>query len=156
MENKNKNMWVWGGVVVLAIIIIWAVMARNSSAPTTSTGTDATQGTTDESKIDSTEDVGTSTAAPLSYKQALVTYANARLQLDKTCQASPSNMTFKNGSKIMIDNRSAVARTVKVGSTFSIKAWGFKIVDLSSSTLPATWLVDCGVSQNVATITIQK
>jgi len=56
----------------------------------------------------------------------------------------------------MIDNRAPVARTVKVGSTFPIKAYGFKIVNLSSATLPATWYVDCDSSQNVATILIQK
>jgi hypothetical protein len=55
----------------------------------------------------------------------------------------------------MIDNRSEVARTVKVGSSFGIKAWGFEIVKLSSATLPATWYVDCDKSQNVATILIQ-
>ena len=97
-----------------------------------------------------------SSGAVISYQNALAQFKDARIQLDNNCQATPNRMTFKNGSNIMIDNRSDKARTVKVGSTFTIDPWGFKIVRLVSSTLPATWYVDCGNSQNVATILIQK
>jgi hypothetical protein len=156
MENKNKNAWMWGGVIILAIIIVWAVTARNnSSAPSITTGNEQTTTDSSEDTTEGSVNVG-SAAATLSYKDALVKYAKARLQLDTTCQGSPSSMTFKNGSMLMVDNRSAISRTVKVGSTFTIKPWGFKIIKLSSSTLPATLLVDCGASQNVATILLQK
>jgi|SRR3989338_9543454 len=115
-----------------------------------------------DTAITPTEDVSTGSvnvstpSAPVAYAEALVKYKDARIQLDNTCQASPNKTTFKNGTNIMIDNRAPVARTVKVGSTFPIKAYGFKIVNLSSATLPATWYVDCDSSQNVATILIQK
>jgi hypothetical protein len=99
---------------------------------------------------------GATKPVSLSYKDALIKYKDARLQLDKVCQASPDKMTFKNNSYLMVDNRSAVSRTIKVGSTFGLKAYGFKIIKLSSSKLPATWYVDCDKSQNVSTITIQK
>jgi hypothetical protein len=57
----------------------------------------------------------------------------------------------------MIDNRSAQARTVKVGTTFTIKPWGFKIVVLPDVYLKTkTLLVDCGQYQNVATILVQE
>ena len=56
----------------------------------------------------------------------------------------------------MIDNRSGTARTVRVSSNYSIPAYGFKIVKLSSPTTPAIWYIDCDKSQNVATILIQK
>ena len=104
----------------------------------------------------STGSVNTGAAASIAYTEALVKYKDARIQLEKNCQASPDKGTFKNGTNIMIDNRAPVSRTVKVGSTFTIKAYGFKIVNLSSATLPATWYVDCDTSQNVATILIQK
>ena len=101
--------------------------------------------------------INNNNAAPsLSYAQALAVYKNARIQLDQICRASPNNVTYKNNTSIMIDNRAPVNRTVKVGSTFSISAYDFKIVKLSSSTLPAVWYIDCGNSQNVATILIQK
>jgi hypothetical protein len=143
-----------GLVVVLVIIaIVWYVK---------STSTPVVAPTTEDVVTDSSEDVSegsvnvTAGGVSLSYQQALLKYKDARLQLDKNCQASPDKMTFKNGAYMMVDNRSSVARTVKVGSVFPIKAYGFKIIKLSSATLPATWYVDCGSSQNVATVTIQK
>lgn len=96
------------------------------------------------------------TTSTISYQDALARFKDARIQLDSNCQASPNNSTYKNGANIMIDNRSDKTRTVRVGSTFTIQPWGFKIVRLSSATLPATWYVDCDSSQNVATILIQK
>ncbi len=151
--EKNQKMWVSIVAVVALVVLVFWLMNRN--APIAPVGND-------DQTIQSTEDTTTgsinsgSPAASISYTNALVKYKDARLQLDKTCQGSPDKMTFKNGSFLMVDNRAPVARTVKVGSTFSIKAYGFKIVKLESATLPATWYVDCDASQNVSTILIQK
>lgn len=95
-------------------------------------------------------------AKPITYAQALQIYKDVRIQLNQDCQATPNNVTHKNNTYIMIDNRADKARIVKVGSSFSVPAYGFQIVKLSSASLPATWYVDCGSSQNVATILIQK
>ena len=92
----------------------------------------------------------------LSYENALRIYRNARIQLDGNCQAKPNKVTYKNGSKFMIDNRAGVARIVKIGSVFVIPAHGFKIITLSNSILPQTYFIDCDQSQNVATILLQK
>jgi hypothetical protein len=146
--NKNKNLWIGIVVIVVVVLLGWWLMNKNSTT-VSDTSTQATEDTTAGSA-----DMGT--AAPLSYAQALAKYKDARLQLDSVCQASPDKMTFKNNQLLMVDNRAPVARTVKVGSTFGIKAYGFKIVKLSSGNLPATWLVDCGTSQNVASILIEK
>jgi len=160
IENKNKNLWIGLGVVLVIVvgIIIWSMSNANPAvAPTVEedTTTPLTEPIPQEDK--STSGVNNSpTASTLSYANALIKYKDARIQLDNNCQATPHNLTFKNGTNIMIDNRASVARIVKVGSIFTIKGYGFKIVKLSSATLPATWLVDCGKSQNVATILIQK
>ncbi|MEK7128207.1 MAG: hypothetical protein AAB933_01410 [Patescibacteria group bacterium] len=92
----------------------------------------------------------------ITYEQALKIYKDARIQLNQDCQASPNNVTYKNNTYIMLDNRSDKTRAVKLGSSFTIPAYGFKIVKLGSASLPATWYIDCGSSQNVATILIQK
>lgn len=155
-DMKNKNLWI-GLVVVLFLVAGFFFWSMNkASAP-------VVENTAPVAEVTPTEDttpVGTSTSKPaaasISYANALLKYKNARLQLDPTCQASPDKMTFKNGASLMIDNRAPVTRTVKVGTTFSIKAYSFKIIKLSSSTLPATWYVDCDKSQNVSTILIQK
>jgi hypothetical protein len=146
MEKINKNTWLFLGIVVALILcVVIYKQVKNS-------GEDALVG-----GPEGVEDVEVQAPAkPLSYATALALYKDKRIQLDQACIATPNNLTFKNNTKIMIDNRSDQTRAVKVGSTMSIKPWGFKIVTLSSATLPATWLVDCGASQNVATILIQK
>ena len=155
MENiKNRNLWI-GLVVILvvaAVLVFWSMRSALAPAPVVT------------APVVSTEDTSTGsvnagvTSATLSYSQALAKYKNERIQLDSECKANSQsqNMTFKNNASVMIDNRAPVARTVKVGSVFNVKAYGFKIVKLYSAKLPATWLVDCDNSQNVATVTIQK
>lgn len=143
-------------VVVLALVIygFWSLKQNPPPAPVVDVNQPA-----DVVESTSGRNVNTNTTAPvapLSYAQALEKYKNARIQLDKDCQARPSNVTYKNNTSIMIDNRAPVARAVKVGSVFNIKAWGFKVVKLSSATLPVTWYVDCDKSQNVAAILIQR
>ena len=92
----------------------------------------------------------------LLYGDALALYKEKRIQLNDKCQASPNVSTYGNNTSIMIDNRSAVKRSVVLGSSFTIPAYGFKIVSLSSKDLPKTLLLDCDESQNVATVLIQK
>lgn len=110
----------------------------------------------DANKTEVKEPAPKASPSVLKYNDALVLYKDKRIQLDGECRATPQNLTFKNGTKIMVDNRSAKIRSIKLGSTMSINPWSFKIVTLSSNTLPATWLLDCDGSQNVATVLIQK
>ena len=165
MEEKNKNMWMIAGIVLVVVAIIIFVVMQNDKdnddlLENENNIVQEEVVVEDENKVgelDTTpdKDVATSPAVGLSYEQALIKYKGARLQLDKTCQASPDRMTFKTGASIMLDNRAPVSRTVKVGSTYNIKAYGFKIITLSASTFPTTFLVDCDKSQNVATIIVQ-
>ena len=153
MEN-SKNLWLGLGAIVVIVLLIWMIKASRNDVPT-----ESGEGAEIESTEDTSEGSVNKSAVPvvtLSYTNAIKQYEGKRIQLDKTCQAIPNNVTYKNGTSIMIDNRAPVARTVKLGSTFSVKAYGFKIVKLSSATLPATWLMDCDSSQNVATVLIQK
>lgn len=160
-NNKSRNLWIGAiGIVVLALIVVY-LSTNKSVAPIAVDNTNPVVDT-NVVPVNSNEDTSTgsvntgSGAVTISYTNALAKYTNARIQLNTICQASPNNMTFKNGTNIMIDNRAPVDRVVKVGSIFNIKAYSFKIIKLSSATLPVTWLVDCDKSQNVATILIQK
>lgn len=140
-------------VVVLALVVfgLWSL----NKNPTSLLNYGSTPAISTEDMSQGSVNVGAPVSS-ISYQDALVKYKNARLQLDKDCQASSYSMTFKNGSSVMVDNRASVARMVKVGSTFSVKAYGFKIIKLYSEKLPATWYVDCDKSQNVSTILLQK
>ena len=153
METKNTNVWIGVGVVLLIIIGLWYMKSTPDVMDQQLAGDESIE------SVEDTSPAGTDIVVPpasLSYTQAMAKYKDVRIQLDKDCRPSRTNETYKNNTSVMIDNRSSEARTIKLGSTFGIKAWGFRIVKLSSSNLPATWYLDCDGSQNVATILIQK
>lgn len=149
---KNKAVWVVLGIIVVALIIFLAAQS-GQGAPG------------DTTSLDGTEDVSAGSAnvgsgGTLSYQQALTRYADRRIQFFTAydvCQATPNNVTYKDNTGIMLDNRSAEARTIKIIDTYTVKAWGFKIVTLPDTYRASkTILVDCDRNQNVAQILVQE
>ncbi len=155
--EKNVKMWIWIIVILVVLGVIFFVVSNKQTVNPVTTGSNNTVATEPESAQDiASSDIGVA-AAPISYRDALVKYADRRIQLDKNCQANPNTVTYKDNTGVMIDNRSAKTRTVKVGTTFTIKPYSFKIVVLPDVYLKAkTLLVDCDQSQNVATIVVQE
>ncbi len=156
LTKKVDAKLAWGIIGILSIgLIIWAVSCNNKTKLEVSNIGDEV---VEQNAIEAEKGAAAKkpAAASMSYAQALETYKDRRIQFDKACQATPNNVTYKNGTKIMLDNRAGVARTININGAVSLPAYGFKIVTLSSSTLPKTILVDCGTGQNVATILIQK
>jgi cytoskeletal protein RodZ len=158
MENKMKTMWTWVVIAIVVIIIggIWFFTYQNNRTVTT-TNTNNTATTEPESVQDiSAQDIGVG-AVSISYADALIKYADRRIQIDKTCQASPHTVTYKDNTGVMIDNRSPQTHTIKLGTTFTIKPYGFKIIVLPDVYLKSkTLLIDCDQSQNVATVLVQE
>ena len=159
MEKSNIKSWVLTIIAIIAVAL-FVVLFISGNKQTINSVT-STTGTSSTVEPDSTQDISSqSTGAgsvSISYANALVKYATKRIQLNKICQATPNNVTYKDNTGIMIDNRSAQTRTIKVGTTFTIKPWGFKIVVLPDVYLKAkTILVDCDSYQNVATILVQE
>jgi hypothetical protein len=151
MEKNSFRIWVWVivAVVVVAAIILYFVLANNQIIGPVATEPASTQDI-------GTQDIGAGSVS-IAYADALVKYADRRIQLNKACNAQPTNVTYKDNTGIMIDNRSPQARTITVGTTFTIKPWGFKIVVLPDVYLAAkTIFVDCGQLKNVATILVQE
>lgn len=161
--NKIFDKKVLIGIVIVAGLV-WYMNSGSGSPSGTATSTTPTTNTATTAKTTTTvkKTVVPVASQPvsLSYQQALQTYTGSlRIQLsgDAFCQANPTNVMFKNGTSIMIDNRSANARTIRIGSTaYSLTGYGFKIVKLSSTVLPTTLVMDCGTQQNIARITLQK
>jgi hypothetical protein len=159
----NKKALAW---IVVIIVLGWVWMSMINKSNTTENGTPAEQTATSSNPVATTTVVNkkTSVALPnqpvsMSYQNALETYKeNKRIQLSGTnfCQANPNNVTYKNGTSIMIDNRSAQTHTIKIGSAYTIEGYGFRIIKLSSATLPVTFFMDCDVQQNIAKILLQK
>ena len=164
MKNKNSG-WIWAFVVLVVILIIAIGMHMHKVNVANQAGNYANP----SDVITPTEDVSAGSAdlpattgvAPvtISYQNALNEYSKSRFQFDDSCKATPNAATFAVGTKIMLDNRSAQARVFHLGSMgdFSVKGYGFKIVQLSLTNLSTNAIaVDCGAQQNVATITVQK
>jgi hypothetical protein len=153
----NNNIKVFSTVVVVVLLVLAAYffIAKDDVVPEEG-NTTPTATTTDTTVGYSPDAPGFTPVQALAYADALKKYASKRLQVTPTCQITPNNVTYKNGTTIMIDNRSDKAKSIKIGSTFSVPAYGFKIVTLSSATLPATYLIDCDKQQNAGTIILQK
>ena len=94
--------------------------------------------------------------ALLSYHETLGLYTGRRVEIADDCQISPSTMTLKNNTKVMLDNKSKALKTIKIDKTTTVKEQGFKIINLSSSKLPVKLAMSCDSQHNVATITLEK
>lgn len=154
-----------GGILVV-VVLGWFVVSIFST-PVEEGEIPETQGAT--SSIPAVKAPSTTTKAPvtvgdkpvsISYQNALDLYKEGkRLQItgsDTFCQVTPNNVMYKNGTSIMIDNRSPLSHTIKVGTTYTIEGYGFRIIKLSSTSLPATLVMDCDKQQNIAKILLQK
>ena len=175
MENNHgttqkKRALLWTGLAILVLIVIVIFAVRNQADPSivgpndseVNTGTVPAEDTSDGSVNASTSGNGTvapvTSAVSMSYQTALETYKDKRIQFNQNCEAFPSETTYKNGTTLMIDNRSPRTLRLKFLTSISVSPYSFKIVKLSTpeSTLPRAVFVDCGDSENVATILLQK
>jgi hypothetical protein len=158
MENIEKsNIWVWALVIVgiLVIVIFFSYQKKEQDIAPVVVAPIVEPIVVEPESVE--DIVLGSKAVSMSYADALVKYADRRIQLDKNCQAFPNTVTYKDNTGIMIDNRSPQTRTVKVGTTVTIKGYGFKIITLPDVYLSTkTILIDCDGSQNVATILVQE
>jgi zona occludens toxin (predicted ATPase) len=154
MKNNSGKTVLW---VVVALILVVGLYFLLKNKPAVVAPVDETTTTETQSVQDTSGPSPVVSPAPISYANALIKYADRRIQLDTLCQAHPISVTYKDNTGIMIDNRSSKTRTVKVGTTFTIKPYGFKIVVLPDVYLSTkTLLVDCDSMQNVATILVQE
>lgn len=81
------------------------------------------------------------------YDELIVEYEMRRILLANDCQsADPSNIDFKNGTKIMLDNTySSEDRIIKIGdNSYSIKSRSWIFTTLTSPTLPVNLPMFCG------------
>ena len=152
MSQRNKTLLVVGGVAVIVVLLMWS--SDNGGNPNTSgspSPSDSMMGSV------SPTPTGSVSAVRAQYDALVKEYEGKRIQFDINCQAIPNSLTFKNGTKVMFDNRSGDKRTFSLnGKVYNILGYGWQLVTLSSKTLPYTYVIDCGSAQNVGTITIQK
>lgn len=152
LMHMNKNQWLILIVVVLVAAAGYWLMEKEGKfagvmkySPTPS------------SKAAPKSAAKATPAAPAkSYTELVKEYEGRRIQFDQYCQAVPKDITYKNGTSIMLDNRSGDARSIKVGNdTHSLAGYGYKIVNLSRTSLPSEILLSCGSAVNVGKILLQ-
>ncbi|MFZ2152232.1 MAG: hypothetical protein WAV09_03950 [Minisyncoccia bacterium] len=153
----NTNTKVIGTILIVALLVLATYFILRTDKDAIPEGTDTTPvATTTTTTTTTVTPPATTPAQALAYAEALKKYADKRIQITSTCQVVPNNATYKNGTTIMIDNRSDKTKSVKIGAVYTVGAYNFKIVTLSSPTLPATFYVDCDKQQNSGTIILQK
>ena len=158
-ENKNLMISI---AIILVIIVLGLVFSKDKN-----TEKDNSDNKSDDSSVvdENTESpkpyIGSNPkSAPvprLSYEDALIKYSSSRIQFGDTCIATPFMSTYKNNTKIMLDNRSGESKTFVVGSiSHFVPAYDYTLVTLAYSNLPQTIYIDCGKQLNVATILVQE
>ncbi|MEK7125061.1 MAG: hypothetical protein AAB864_01560 [Patescibacteria group bacterium] len=149
-------------VVVVALgLVVWGTqsdrsdLADTSPSPSGAAYVSPSPGTGSPTKPKATPSVS---AAPLSYSQALQQHTGRLMQFDAYCQVRPSTqIVVKNGQTVMFDNRSGDARWFSLnGVGYQIAGYGYRILPMTSKSLPETVVVDCGAAQNVAKIIVQQ
>ncbi len=152
---KNTYLWVLVAVVVVGAFFFFG---RQGQGPSINL-----EGSPTESPSSSPRPASNIQATPQfqesqiqTYSEYVAQYEGRRIQFDESCQARPAEVTFKNGTSIMLDNRSAQARNITVGSvTYSLPGYGYRIITLSSGVLPVNLSISCGASPNIGTILLQ-
>jgi hypothetical protein len=152
----NKTLW-WVVGAVAVVLVILAV--KNSDKPVDVAGSPSPSASVSPSvspKPTSTTGIGAG-ACTAAYTALVNQYGSNRIQFDMYCQAVPSTATFKTGTYVMFDNRSGDARVINIGGIkYNFPGYGYRIIKLGSTKLPATVKLDCGTAVNVGTITVQK
>ncbi len=154
-----KN-YVWI-IAVIAIVGLYLLFNKggmpSSDTATLSISPAPTQSTVKAPAGSKPKPAASNASAPqTAYTDLVKQYGDRRLQFDAGCQVSPNTMTYRNGTSIMLDNRSDVAKTVKIGSAqYNLGAKGYMIVLLNSTSLPKDLAISCNNSPNVGKILLQ-
>lgn len=170
---KNKQQIFWAVIVVVVLAVIWILMYMaygrsysvnnvQSIATTTSTNTNTT-GNTNSVKPQGTTVTKVSTSGLerlTDYAAAIKTYNGKRFQFSG-CVATPSKITVKDNTKILLDNRSV--KPIKInfdaGRIYTLGAYEFGAVTLGS--VNKNYIIDVGceydgqVAYKVARILIE-
>jgi hypothetical protein len=147
----------WTGVIIVAVVAgaVWWLRGSNTDLsslyPSFSASPMATvKATTPKS---SKSPLPTST---LTYSQLVAQYGANRIQFDTNCQAQPNLVVFKNGTSILLDNRANQTRTIGLnGVQYSFVPYGYRVITLSSSSVPQKWTLSCNNLVNVGTIQLE-
>jgi hypothetical protein len=132
--------------------------AMNTNEPASTT----TEATVDEVGFapEAKKPAAPAATAKLTYQQTVEKFAGRRIQFD-SCTTPQRQFTFKSGTQIMLDGKSADPQEIRIDKqVIRLDGYGYKLVTLRNTTLPHTITVDCTTAgqpaYNVTTIVLQK
>lgn len=161
----SKQTLIWVVIVALAAYGIWMVtkdngstLGENASPSPSASVSPVTAATKSTSK---TTGSGTASGTTVSYNDILNQYKGRMIQFNAQCQATPGQMSLKAGEKILIDNRSADSKTIKLDSdTYALAGYNWRVITVKTTkALPYNLGIDCksvnGTTENSAVIKLQ-
>lgn len=88
----------------------------------------------------------------ITYEQALIQYADRKIQFNEKCQGIPGQMSLKAGQKLLIDNRSNDQKTLTFDNqTYTLPAYNWRIITvLAAKALPYNLGVTCNSSNGTS------
>jgi hypothetical protein len=158
-------------IVIIIIAGIWGILLLKNpfkkSAPVATASPAASASPRVNNTIINNAPTGTKTAGlsitnatpQLSYGQALNKFRGGNLmQFDPSCHPQPyPNLSVKNGTQIMFDNRSAKAITLAFDNQkIQLKGYNWIVLALRDSDVPHNVLIDCNAGQNYGSLLLQK
>ena len=158
----NKIAWFVALVVLIGVVVALNNVGKKDEELASEEGVTATTEATivDEENIalnDSKLVVSTDADMALPYTAAYTKYAGRRIEFNSKCQVSLAKTEFKDGTKVMLDNRGSASQRIAVGDqAFMIPAYNFAFLTLTAEKLPMTYSVDCGTAAGVASITVTR
>ncbi len=153
----------WIAVIVVAIVAgAWWLNGGSSDlslspdASTSPTAVGATKTPEGSKTVSRTVTPAPTVTSNLSYTQLVALYGDKRIQFNQDCQAQPGSMVLKNGTGILLDNRSNKTQVIGLnGKIYTLVPYGYRVVTVSSPTLPKALGVSCNNSVNTGTINLQ-
>ncbi|PWB38328.1 MAG: hypothetical protein C3F02_04965 [Parcubacteria group bacterium] len=159
--NKKSLLFI-SIITLLALILIIIIVKTNNNTvvytPPISPVVIKNSTSTPVKKVSPTKT--TVKTVSLDYGSAKTMYEGHRIQFND-CLATPNKMTVKNGTKIMLDGRSATGNKVSMGGvTYNLENYQFKIATITAKQLPAILTVNCtnasGPHYNIASISVAQ
>jgi len=148
----------WIGIIAVVVIVVgvWWFNGGSSSVS-------LLPGSSASPSVSATKTPGVANRTPtptvtsnLSYSQLVAQYGSNRIQFNSSCQASPNSMVLKNGTGILLDNRSNTTQVISLnGATYTLIPYGYRVVTLTSSSLPRDIGISCNNTANASLVKLQ-
>ena len=155
----SKNISLWFVIVVAVVLVVWTFSNKEGGINLEETPETVNEGSGPEAgaPVISGPGQGQFTQSQIQAYSTLVNqYGDRRVQFDEGCQVRPAEVTFKNGTSVMFDNRSPSARTIRIANqSYYFPPYGYRIMTLSSASVPSTLIIGCDNAVEVGKILLQ-